>query len=158
MEQEVKSDDNNWKNSVQPLRKFLIEYCQKKTQITQEKKYYQLGWFQGNDYFGFPINSIRILAASDLEAVLIFKDYSNEFILRETDAYDDDCFWDEVNTNNDDIYALNWDNYKTDEFLKTLFQSECIDGIIENYIHGWHENDTLWLEIATEPRTLTASF
>jgi hypothetical protein len=143
---------------IEPLRKFLIEYCRKTTPSIHEKKYYKLGWFQGNDYFGFPIDSVRILAASELEAVLIFKDFQNKCIDRKFDAYDDECFWDSVNSYNNNLYESDWGMYKTDEFLKTLFASACIDEIIENYIRGWLDNDTLWLDIATEPKTLTANF
>jgi hypothetical protein len=63
-----------------------------------------------------------------------------------------------VNSYNNNLYESDWGMYKTDEFLKTLFASACIDEIIENYIRGWLDNDTLWLDIATEPKTLTANF
>ena len=94
--------------------------------------------------------------------ILIFKDYQNAVIFNNSndncDAYDDENFWDIVNEHCNKMYEENWENYKTEEFLTRLFQSECIDEIIQDYIRCGFNNDTLWFDIAVEPKTLTATF
>ena len=129
---------NQTGQEVSKMRSCILQYLEKKENQCSDIKYYRMKYCQSsNTYCGINYSQLVISATSRLEAIFKFKDYFNEHAKNSIpfDFFIDDCF--------NDIaceYITNPEDYES------VFKSKHITQIIDKFVEGEFDNDSLWFE------------
>ena len=142
-----------------PLRKHLIDWYYKKVKLPSKQddtkknlKIFKLKYFDGDWYFNILVESIIIQADSRLAAIIILRDYLNEHLRTPAcfDTFEDEIFMDIASQ------YVKWE--ESADLCESIFKSEHIDNIMDKYIQGEFENDSLWLIEIENCEILSATF
>jgi hypothetical protein len=148
--QEVKNSFDETGKEVSPLRKAMILYL-KNSGEPKVKKYYRMKYFDGDTYFGIKYESLVIEANSRLEAIIVLKDHFNRYAKspKPFDFYEEDMSFIDIVCEYPDINCYDIDD---------IFSSSHIKDIMDKYVKGEFNNDSLWLEECERPKHLKGNF
>ena len=142
---------NQTGQEVSKMRSCILQYLEKKENQCSDVKYYRIKYWQSsNTYCGIKYSQLVISATSRLEAIFKFKDYFNEHAKSKLpfDSFIDDSFNDIV---------CEYDDITNPEDYESVFKSKHITEIIDKFVEGEFNNDSLWLEECDAPDAVSVT-
>jgi hypothetical protein len=126
------------------MRSCILQYLENKECQSSDVKYYRMKHWESKSHYGIKYEQLVISATSRLQAIFKFKEYFNEHCKCPVpfDHFIDDSL--------DDIVS-GYDDITNPEDPESVFKSKNIKEIIDKFVEGEFNNDSLWLEECDAP-------